>query len=114
MPDVPRELLIILEPRLADEALSQLRSVANVTQVLAPRLALVRADPETMARVARIGGVLDVYDDAFSELPPNLTPSERLFVSAWQARRQPKTRLGEGLSWDAPGFLPPDPPVYRR
>lgn len=114
MPDAPREFLVILEPRLADKALAQLRAVANVTQVLAPRLALVRADPETMARAAQIGGGLDVYDDTLPELPPDLTPSERLFVSAWEARRQPKTRPGEGLSWDAPGFLPPDSPVHRR
>ena len=114
MPDAPHELLVILEASLADEALAQLRAVANVTQVLTPRLALVQADPETTARAARIRGVLDVYDDAVSELPADLTPSERVFVSAWEARRQPKTRPGEGLSWDAPGFLPPDPPVHRR
>jgi hypothetical protein len=114
MPDPQREFLVILEPRLADKTLAQLRAIANVTQVLAPRLALVRADPETMARAAQIGGVLDVSDDTLPELPQDLSPSERLFVSAWEARRQPKTRPGEGLSWDAPGFLPPDPPVDRR
>jgi hypothetical protein len=114
MPDAPPELLVILEPRLADEALAQLRGVANVTQVLVPRLALVRADPEIVERVARIEGVADVYEDAVSELPADLTPSERVFVSAWEARRQPKTRAGEGLPWDAPGFLPPDPPIHHR
>jgi hypothetical protein len=114
MPDPLREFLVILEPRLADKTLAQLRAIANVTQVLAPRLALVRADPETMARIAQIGGVLDVSDDTLPELPQELTPSERLFVSAWEARRQPKIRPGEGLSWDAPGFLPPDSPVDRR
>lgn len=109
-----REFLVLLETRLADEALAQLRAVANVTQVLPPRLAIVQADRETTARAARIEGVLGVYDDAVPEVPPDLTPSERVFVSAWEARRQPKTRPGEGLSWDAPGFLPPDPPGQRR
>jgi hypothetical protein len=114
VPDAPHEVLVLLEPRLADEALAQLRAVAVVTQVLPPRLALVRADPETMGRAAQIAGVRDVYDDTPPELPPDLTPAERLFVSAWEARRQPKTRPGEGLPWDAPGFQPPDSPAHRR
>jgi hypothetical protein len=114
MPDPPRELLLVLERRVADQALAQVRAVANVTQVLEPRLALVRADPEIAARVARVEGVLGVYEDAVPEIPPDLTSSERTFVSAWEARRQPKTRTGEGLPWDAPGHLPPDPPVDRR
>jgi hypothetical protein len=113
MPDAPREFLVILEPRLADGALAQLRAVTNVTQVIG-RLVLVQADPEAVARAVRIGGVLHVHEEALPEPPPDLTPSERMFVSAWKARQQPKTRPGEGLSWDAPGFLPPDPPAYRR
>jgi hypothetical protein len=55
-----------------------------------------------------------VSDDPPPRLPPDLTQSERLFVAAWEARRQPKSRVGEGLSWDAPGFLPPDSPTPRR
>jgi hypothetical protein len=114
MRDPLREFLVVLEPSLADKTLAQLRAITNVTQVLAPRLALVRADPETIARVAQMEGVLDVSDDTLPELPQELTPSERLFVSAWEARRQPKIRPGEGLPWDAPGFLPPDSPAARR
>ncbi|MDF0676140.1 MAG: hypothetical protein P0120_17670 [Nitrospira sp.] len=114
MPDPRREFLVVLEPRLADRALAHLRAIGHVTQVLAPRLALVQVAPDTMARAAQIEGVLSVIDGTLAELPQDFTPSERLFVSAWEARRQAKTRPGEGLSWDAPNFLPPDPPVNRR
>jgi hypothetical protein len=114
MPDPPREYLVLLEPRLADSALPRLQAIGNVTQVLAPRLALVRAEPSTMARAIQIEGVLHVSDDSLPELPQDLTPSERLFISAWESRRQPKTRTGDGLSWDAPGLLPPDSPGNRR
>lgn len=114
MPDPRRELLVVLEPGLFDRTLAHLRAIGTVTQLLPPRLALVRAAPDTIARVARIEGVLSVSDDTLAELPQDFTPSERLFVSAWEARRHPKTRPGEGLSWDAPDFLPPDPPVNRR
>ena len=113
MPDASREFLIILELRLANEALPQMQAVGNVTQVLLPRLALVQADADTMTRVARIRGVLHVYDDPFHKLPADLTPSERTFAAAWQARQQPKTRTGEGLPWDAPGFEPPDQLGHR-
>ena len=114
MSDPLREFLVVLEPLLADKTLAQLRAITNVTQVLAPRLVLVRTDPETIAHVAQMEGVLDVSDDILPELPQELTPSERLFVSAWEARRQPKIRPGEGLPWDAPGFLPPDSSADRR
>ena len=107
MPDVPRELLIVLESRPASETLAQLRAVANVTQVFPPRLALVQAGPHAGTRIARIQGVLHVLDDPARKLPADLTPAERIFAAAWQARQQPKTRPGEGLPWDAPGFEPP-------
>jgi len=110
MPDTPRELLIVLESRSASETLAQLRAVANVTQVSPPRLALVQAGPDARTRIARIQGVLHVLDDSARTLPADLTPAERIFAGAWQARQQPKTRTGEGLPWDAPGFEPPDRP----
>jgi hypothetical protein len=53
-----------------------------------------------------------------AELPPDveasLSPQEKLFVHAWRLRGTPdfvtKHRPGDGLPWDAPGFLPPDAP----
>ena len=110
MTDVPRELLIVLESRPASETLAQLRAVATVTQVFPPRLALVQAGPDTRTRAARVRGVLQVLDDPTRKLPADLTPAERAFAGAWQARQQPKARAGEGLPWDAPGFEPPARP----
>jgi len=114
MSPAPRELLVILEGDAPDAALAHLRSVADVTQVLAPRLALVRADEASTTRAEQIAGVLGVYDDTPPELPHDLTSSELLFISAWAQRAEAKVRPGEGLSWDAPGFEPPDPPAHPR
>ena len=47
------------------------------------------------------------------EVLDDLDAGERLFVEGWIARPTDKSnRVGEGLSWDSPGFEPPDlPPV---
>src|SRR5690348_16522964 len=52
--DVPREYLVILEPGLAEQARTKVEAVAVVTQVLRPRLLLIRADAQAEERVARI------------------------------------------------------------
>ncbi len=40
----------------------------------------------------------------------------RQAVAVWNARFEPpeSKNLGRGLSWDAPGHLPPDPPPDVR
>jgi hypothetical protein len=114
MTEPPRELLVVLDPRLGEDTLGRLRAVATVTQVLPPRLALVRERPGATEGVTNLDGVLGVYDDALPEPLPDLTQAEHVFVSAWEARGRTKTRRGEGQSWDAPGFQPPDPPAGQR
>lgn len=113
MADGPHEYLVILESHLADQTLARLKALAIVTQVLRPRLLLIRADAKAEKTAARIAGVLGLYQAAPSKLPLDLTAEERLFVSAWEARRQPKSRPGDSLPWDAPGFVPPDSPRHR-
>jgi hypothetical protein len=41
----------------------------------------------------------------------SLAADDLLAVEAWLVRARPKARPGEGLSWDAPGRTPPDPPA---
>lgn len=114
MADRPRERLVILDPGAAREARAQIAVIAAVTQALEPRLLLIRADAKAAESIARIAGVLGVYDRPPAELPSDLTPAERVFVAAWAARGEPKTRPGEGLPWDAPGHLAPDGPDKKR
>ena len=97
MSDAPREQLIILESRLADSALAELRTLASVTQVLPPRLALVRSDRATTARIAQIPGVLAVHDQTLGVVPPDLTAAERTFVDRAGVCRD-FTHLGITLS----------------
>jgi hypothetical protein len=108
------EHLVFLDPGRASEALAELRRVATVTQVHAPRLVLVRADAGVSERVAQVAGVLAVLCDGQGELPSDLTNGERWFAAGWAQRFGSKSRVGDGTSWDAPEFLPPDEPPAKR
>jgi hypothetical protein len=108
------EHLVILDPGRASAVLAELRRVATVTQVLAPRLALVRADAGVRERVAALPGVDAVLCDGEGELPSDLTNGERWFAVAWAQRFAAKVRRGDGESWDAAELLPPDAPPRRR
>ena len=114
MTDLLCEYLVILQPNLADQALAEIEAVATVTQIFRPRLLLIRPDAKAKENLVQIAGVLGVYDAVPSKIPSDLSPEERVFIAAWAARCQPKTRQGEGLPWDAPGFAPPDPPTDRK
>ena len=78
---------------------------------LAPthRVALVsKRSLEDSASSWAQGGIAAVFErgqptPAFEQLDPN----ERLFAEAWAVAGQPKSRIGDGLKWDTPGFDPP-------
>ncbi len=108
MADTQQEQLVILDADRADAAVAEIEAVASVTQMLRPRLLLVRADPDAREGILRIPGVIGLFEAAPADVPVGLSPVERVFVDAWATRSAPKTRHGEGLDWDAPGFEPPD------
>ncbi|MGC5020794.1 hypothetical protein [Micromonospora sp. DT47] len=105
------ETLILIDHGAdAERVLEALRRVAQVTQVLPPRLALAAGDTSV-----NVPGTTAYADDVPDTVLDELSPAERMFVSAWRTRRAGKRRPGEGLPWDAPGHLPPDlPPGSRR
>jgi hypothetical protein len=107
---VGREALVVIDGE-AGRVLDEIEAAAQVTQILAPRLVLVSADAGVLARIAEIPGVGAVYTDVIESPPPDLTPAERVFMSAWELRAGARSRIGDGLPWDATGFDPPDRPT---
>jgi hypothetical protein len=105
---VPTWLLVA---RDLTQVLDDLAPGGRVVQQLPPRLAVVEAGASTVEELRGHPAVLAIGDP---DLPPDvlagLTESERLFVDAWVVGRRAKSRRGDGLAWDAPGFTPPDPP----
>jgi hypothetical protein len=106
---MPQALLIVDELQ-ADKVLSHVAEMARVTQRLPPRLAIVEGDPDRLAAIHGIPGIIAMFEGRVTEtMLQQLNPTERLFAEAWTESRRPKPdRVGEGLSWDAEGFEPPD------
>jgi hypothetical protein len=89
-----------------------------VISLVEPHVVVVGAPMEEIPEIARSarlvmarradGEILVVGDESALE---DLPEDARLFVSAWRERRTDKPgRVGEGQSWDAAGFEPPDRP----
>jgi hypothetical protein len=106
-----REVLVILRSGTTADGLARLKNQYQVTSVVPPRIVVLSAG-QSVERLNDLPDVEAVLARPSDETPSSLNESERLFVSAWRARQYAggKTRVGEGLAWDAPGFLPPDPP----
>ncbi|MDQ3254334.1 MAG: hypothetical protein M3R15_10580 [Acidobacteriota bacterium] len=112
---VDRELLVILSGDRAEESFKQVSASYQVQHEASPRVFVVEGDQSELAKLRSISGVLAA---TAGDLPPEVLKSlddgETLFVGAWLSRIKEgssKQRRGEGLSWDAPGFVPPDPPA---
>lgn len=106
------ERLVVLAAGDAAAALADVRTRHRVSSLLPPRLAVADLDDEEAEALLRLPTTEGVISGPREPIPASLTEGERLFVQAWQQQQEgPKQgRPGEGLTWDAEGFLPPDPP----
>ncbi len=112
---VGRELLVILSGDRAQESFKQVSANYKVQHEASPRVFVVEGGQGELVKLRSISGVLAA---TAGDLPPKVLESlddgEALFVAAWLSRIKEgssKQRRGDGLSWDAPGFVPPDPPA---
>ena len=104
-----QEALVILGPETKPEARAAVANLAPILHSSSDRVFVVRSEPENIERIRQLPSVAKILAGTESEeaLPP-LPETDLLFSKAWLMSKQPKTRKGEGLAWDAPGFLPPD------
>ncbi len=111
-----REALVITNASGSDALWSRISELVDVKQRLPPRLAIVQGEPDALDNLRKEQGVVDVSEETVPDTAlRQLNPTERLFADAWVLGRKPKVnRPGDGLQWDADGFLPPDPPRPRR
>ena len=110
---LPEALIIFKEP-LSQRTMADLKARYRLTGLMPPRLAVLGLREGQLQELQRMGGVEAVMTGPASPLPASLTEQERLFIMGWLQRRQGgKQRKGEGLPWDAEGYLPPDKPRSR-
>jgi hypothetical protein len=101
-------LVVTADTDRSGHLLAEVGRRVRVTQLLPPRLALVLLDDRGAEELRALPGV-SVFTDA-GPRPAGLNDRERLFVDAWMSRGTGKVRAANGLAWDAPGYVPPDPP----
>jgi len=109
MTEVGREALVLITDQdRRPEVIDELRRSATVVQLLPPRLATIALAVGQREVVPEIAGATFYVDEVPSEVVNSLLPQEQVFARGWQARRGGKNRSGDQLSWDTPGFTPPE------
>lgn len=107
----PTEFLVASDHLRAEEVRRALERAGHITHFLPPRLFVV--EPErSSASLLDIPGVIVVAGPTDEVSIPGANTNEALFVEAWVRRvRQsaPDARPHDGLAWDSPGMVPPDP-----
>lgn len=106
------EFLIILLPSITPVEREAIMGVVTPTQSVSNRVFLATLNPTALSHLRSLAGIAIVLTgkEPTSSLPP-LDDAELLFVQAWLSRHgQVKQRFGEGLDWDTPPMMPPDPP----
>ena len=110
-----QEILVILKDTDSHAPLPSLGSTYKTRQVISPRVFTVESTGAGLAALQERSDMTVVSgNNPLPESIDDLTESEQLFMAAWLSRwqkQEAKQRPGDGLSWDAPGFTPPDPPV---
>lgn len=105
------EVLLILQPSITKANREAVLRAAPATQSISNRVFLAAASDAALANLRSMAGIARVLTGAEpTQSLPQLDDAESLFVQAWLSTRgQVKQRRGEGLDWDTPPMLPPDP-----
>ena len=108
---MPEVLILFAEPP-SQRAIVDLKTRYRVKALAPPRLAVLDLQEGQLADLQRMAGIEAVLTGPSSSVSASLTEPERLFVTGWQQQQQQgdKRRKGDGLPWDAEGYLPPDKP----
>ena len=102
-------LLVVAED--VGRGLDRLGRSVTLVQHLPPRLAVVESDDDARAALRTAPGVRGIGDpDLPAAVRGGRAATERDLDAAWVRGRRRKSRPGDGLAWDAPGFEPPDLP----
>ena len=105
------EALIILQSSLSADQRAAIARVAPVKQSISDRVFVAEVAGTGLDDLRATRGIARVVTGGEPvDTLPAMTDAERLFARAWlSSRGAVKSRRGDGLDWDAPGMVPPDP-----
>lgn len=105
------EALIILQSSLSADQRAAIARVAPVRQSISDRVFVAEVAGTGLDDLRATTGIARVVTGGEPvDTLPAMTDAERLFAGAWlSSRGAVKSRRGDGLDWDAPGMVPPDP-----
>jgi hypothetical protein len=105
-----KNVLLILHPQMPDAAREAITRVAPAVQTVSARVFVARPTAAIEALRAMPGVVRVLSGGEPPASLPQLDAAERLFAEAWlTSQATAKQRRGDGLDWDTPGMVPPDP-----
>ena len=112
MPDPSAaEVLVILAEDDLERARSRVELRYRLLHSVSARVLVIQRPASNLPPVSSLAGVFFATDEDVPEpILRTLSATEKQWVSAWLLRKRGKQRVGDGLSWDAPGFLPPGSP----
>jgi hypothetical protein len=108
--DVP-EVLIILRSSTSQAEREAIARASPPRQSISDRVFVAEAAEEGVDGLRAMPGVARVLTGGEpAHTLPQMTAAETLFAQAWlSSRGEAKSRRGDGLDWDTPPMVPPDP-----
>lgn len=96
------ESLLILAP---GTSVAEVEATGQLRQRFGDRVVVIAGEPGALAGL----GVLVADGETAPDPGPGFTETEAMGIHAWNARSEMagKSRPGEGLAWDSPGFDAP-------
>jgi hypothetical protein len=119
----PIEALILLPqegaPRHEEVEAAITSTDGRIVAGFLPVALIAQVTTEGVEELRRVVGAAGVYTEAIpASVVETAAEPLRSVLAAWNQRRSPSDDRpeprGRGLAWDAPGFLPPDPPPEIR
>ena len=103
------EILVILAKEGEESARSFIERTHAIIHSVSPRVFVIRKPTADADRVEPGREILiATAGEVPKEILDTLSNAEELWIAAWSLRNKPKSRLNEGLPWDAPGLQSPD------
>lgn len=112
LPEQPESGFYTVERALTEEG-------GVIVAAYPPRVLLSKLDLSSLEKLRLAMPDVTIYTDVVDDRTlRSVDDTSRSILAAWNERRSSREKGGEvkgrGMAWDAPGFLPPDPPADIR